>query len=202
MDPTLDELAALHGTDKRDGRHNYTSIYEQCLAPWRHRPVSVLEIGVKDGASLRMWRDYFPNGEIHGIDVVPDTVRHAGDRIHVHIGDQRDRVFLEATAEQTGPLDIVLDDGSHRYQDQSASLRTLWKHVKPGGIYIVEDLHTSYLEDFGMGYRRRESTVEMLKELIDDIHHMVHRHHPLLFGVAAAHFHFKTCVIVKAPGPR
>jgi predicted O-methyltransferase YrrM len=192
---SLDDLAQRHGTDKSALDHKFTPIYEELLRGWRELPVKVLEIGVLEGASLRMWRDYFAAGRIVGIDANPTRTSHAGKRIDVYIGDQADAPFLEEVASSEGPFDLVIDDGGHRAPQQKTSLRSLWPHVKPGGIYIIEDIHTSYLNGFEMGWREPETTVELLKYAIDDIHEKFHHQAVALRGIESMHFYPELCVL-------
>jgi SAM-dependent methyltransferase len=202
MTHSLDALALHHKTDKSSAGHKYTPIYEPYVAALRLEPVTLLEIGVRRGASVRMWRDYFPNGRIFGVDIIPDAKVHAGDRLEILIGDQRDREFLARVKAATGRLDIIVDDGSHRYADQKATLTELWPHLKPGGIYILEDTHTSYHPRHEMGYRKRETTIEMLKDVVDDIYVSLHRQPPMLGRVASIAFHKGTTIMVKLDAPR
>ncbi len=109
----------------------------------RNRVAKVLEIGIFGGSSLYMWRDYFPNATIHGIDVSAVDLDKS-DRIETHVGDQGDRLHLQTVLEKTGTdFDIIVDDGGHTMFQQQTSLGFLFPHVRPGGFYIVEDLHTS-----------------------------------------------------------
>ena len=142
---TLDAIGLRHGTDKASFHHNFLVFYERFFAPLRHvHGLKLLEIGVYDGASLRMWEEYFPHGRIAGIDVDPATLRHATARASVDIVDQSDVMALVAFATRHGPFDIIIDDGSHVWDHQVTSLRCLYPFVKPGGFYVVEDLDTSY----------------------------------------------------------
>lgn len=199
--PPLDKLARRFGTDKSSEAHGFTEIYESLLSAWRDRPVTVLEIGVYRGASLRMWRDYFPLGRIVGIDKDPDASDHAGGRIDVRIGHQADAGFLEDVATADGPFDLIVDDGSHLAKGQKTSLRCLWPHLKPGGVYAVEDIHTSYLENFGGGWRRPQTTVEFLKDVIDDVHQPLHGRQVTLEDMESIHFYYELCVIHRARRP-
>jgi predicted O-methyltransferase YrrM len=142
--PTLDSLGLLHGTDKSSRTHGYLALYDRLLRPLRLKPVRLLEIGVLGGASLRMWRDYFPAGEIVGLDVDPAAAAHAGERIAVHRADQADVPAMTRLVGTLGPFDIIVDDGSHRWAHQVATLRALLPLVARRGFYIVEDLHTSF----------------------------------------------------------
>ena len=146
---SLDALGLLHGTDKASSRHGYLGIYEEHLAHLRAEPVRVLEIGVLNGASLRMWRDFFHAGTITGVDIRPNMRRLAGERISIEIGDASSEDFLTAVADAHGPFDVILDDGSHRWEDQRIAFTTLWPRLKPRGIFIIEDLHTSYFPNYG-----------------------------------------------------
>ena len=161
---TLSQLATKHKTDKGPSCHNYTQTYEQMFEGIRQEKLKILEIGVLDGASVRMWSDYFPNAEIHGIDVNEDCSAFADDRITIHIGDQGNRRFLESIGVE---FDIVIDDGSHRVDDQIASFKVLWPNTRL--IYIVEDTYSSYLKRYGGGYRQSGTAVEFFKDLIDDV---------------------------------
>lgn len=174
----LDVLALAHGTDKSSFHHDYARLYQRHLAPIRSSASSVLEIGVggKDswhgyetplgGHSLRMWADYFPRANVVGVDIFAKDV--VGPRIAFEQGDQSDPAFLERVIADHGPFDLVVDDGSHVGRHIIASFRVLWKAVKPGGFYVIEDLETAYLEDWEGGAPGTSGTaVSLLKELVD-----------------------------------
>lgn len=166
---TLQQIAEEHGTDKAE--HGYCEIYEKRLGHLRDAPIKFLELGVYYGASLRTWREYFASAEIHGVDI--DTERCGqieGVTLHkLNISDAQKLEALEATH---GPFDIVLDDASHTMQQQK-TFNALWPRLAPGGLYIIEDLHTSFFPKLD-GYsasshdeHNKTTTfkmVEMLKE--------------------------------------
>jgi cephalosporin hydroxylase len=131
-------------------------------------PKRVLEIGVQGGGSLKIWRDMFPEAQIVGVDVDPSCAEHAGENIAIHIGDQTDERFLETL----GEFDIIIDDGGHKMSQQQVSFNLLMPRLAKGGIYVIEDTHTSYWEGF---LDLRITTVEMLKGLIDDLHEYADR---------------------------
>lgn len=162
---SLDELAIRYGTDKSSLAHGYTRTYEHFFAHRKDQPVRLLEIGVGGGGSLCMWRDYFPRGTIVGLDcrAIPNP---AGERITVWQGSQGDRATLDRLGEQLGPFDIIIDDGSHRWSEQILTFERLYPHLAPGGIYAIEDLHTSWWSDYQDGPTR---TVSFLSSLIDEI---------------------------------
>jgi cephalosporin hydroxylase len=194
---TLDQLGLLHGADKSSAGHDFTRIYEHYVGNWRHRPVTVLEIGVWRGASVRMWRDYFPQGRVFGIDIDPQAAAQTGERIEIFIGDQADTDLLSRVVKRAGALDVVVDDGSHRVEQQLPTLRFLWPHVKPGGIYVVEDTHTSYLTSYGMGRGMPSSTIAALTAHVDDLHGEWHQEGVACNDLDFVHFYAGTCVLGK-----
>ena len=140
---TLKACCQTHGTDK--GCHGYADIYERLFAPLRDRPVSLLELGIHRGASLRMWAEWFPYGAIVGVDIDPEawTANGGSKKITTHTVRQDD-VSLGPFSAYHGGWDIVIDDASHVNELTAASLHILLPHVKPGGWYIIEDLKGSY----------------------------------------------------------
>lgn len=150
---------------------HYLPFYDRLLSHLQGRKVSFLEIGVFKGGSVRMWREFFaPEARTTFIDINPacKALEIAGTEIR--IGDQRDVAFLAAVANESGPFDLIVDDGGHRMDEQKVSFQTLWPHLKDGGLYIVEDTHTSYWPGFGGGFRAPESFVEFAKDLVDRMH--------------------------------
>lgn len=176
----LDLLAQIYGTDKSSRVHGYTRWYSAHLQPHRREVRSVLEIGVGwletpsgydplgGGQSLRMWQSYFPRALIVGIDI--ETKRVQGRRIRVERGSQDDGAFLERIAAEYGPFDLVVDDGSHLGRHVRASFEVLFEHVKPGGVYVIEDLMTAYDAGWEGGPPGTPGThVELVKDLIDQV---------------------------------
>lgn len=144
MRMSLDQIGVQHGTDKASTGHNYLSEYERVLAPYRDDKLKVLEIGGLNGASLRMWAEYFSNAEIVCVDINPVVAAHAGDRISIEIGNASDEAFLSAVVEKHGPFDVIIDDGSHRWDHMAMAFVTLYKTLTGPGIYIAEDVHTNF----------------------------------------------------------
>lgn len=126
-------------------------------------PKRVLEIGVQGGGSLKIWAKMFPNAEIVGVDILEDCKKYEGGNIKVFIGDQHDVKFLETL----GNFDIIIDDGGHTMTQQQVSLKTLMLQLSDTGIYVIEDLHTSYWEQF---QDIQHTTIDEIKELVDDLH--------------------------------
>jgi hypothetical protein len=174
---SLDDLSARFGSDKWGGLHWYTPHYATHFAPLRHDPVTVLEIGIGGyeyeslgGESLYMWQRFFPRGLIYGMDLYAKPgVR--GPRIRTIQGDQNDRGFLRSLGERLGPFDIVIDDGSHLNEHVRTSFEELYRFVRPGGYYVIEDLHTSYWPEFGgqVPPGSAQTSMGLLKDLLDEL---------------------------------
>lgn len=132
--------------------HHYFEIYEEVFAPLRTREnLRLLEIGVGRGGSLDLWRGYFEAAAvIVGADIDPakKQFEDAARGIRVRIGDQADRGFLAGLVEEFGAFDIVIDDGGHTTRQQVESFLGLYPAVVEDGIYLVEDVHTSYWKAF------------------------------------------------------
>jgi predicted SAM-dependent methyltransferase/SAM-dependent methyltransferase len=142
----LSKIALGYGTDKLS--HGFLPYYEEALMGSRENILRVLEIGVHEGQSLQMWRDYFPNAEVEGWDIRKYTHNQFGERTLTKVVNQEDAgsILTSLTMDEEGnyPLyDLIIDDGSHTMSAQQTSLGSLWQYLKPGGIFIVEDLHTS-----------------------------------------------------------
>ncbi len=149
---------------------HYFPIYERHFAPWRNKTVTMIEIGVFHGGSLQMWQRYFgPLATIVGIDINPECKRHEEPGIHVRIGDQSDPAFLQSVLDEFGAPDIVLDDGSHRMEHVRESFLFLYPKVTKNGVYMVEDLHTAYWEEYAGGLERPDTFINLSKRFIDNL---------------------------------
>jgi hypothetical protein len=143
-----------------DKVHGYLEIYEPILRPFVDQEVKLLELGVRTGGSLRLWRDYFPRGTIIGLDLQPVRVDDPEGRIHVYQGAQQDTGLLSRIAGEMAPdgFDIIIDDASHIGDLTRISFWHLFdRHLKPGGIYVIEDWGTGYWDSWpdGRNYRPR-----------------------------------------------
>lgn len=149
---------------------HYFPAYESHFGPSVNRPMKFLEIGVGLGGSLQMWKRYFgPHAMIVGIDLNPACAAFQEDQIAVRIGNQADPDFLNAVVNEFGTFDVVLDDGSHCMEHIAASFAFLYPRTAQDGIYMVEDLHTSYWENYGGGLRRAGTFIEFCKDMIDEL---------------------------------
>jgi len=141
---TLDSIGLRHGTDKSSAHHDYLNFYEFFFEPLRYAQLRLLEIGVFGGASLRTWEEYFPNAAIVGADISPQAKQFERGRVRIELLDQSNVEELTRMAVKHGPFDLIIEDGSHMWEHQVTSLRTLFPFVKENGVYIVEDLQTNY----------------------------------------------------------
>jgi len=203
-----------HGTDKHDSAHSfagvsYLDVYDKYLHQLRGKEIAVLEIGVRDGASLRMWKAYFKNGQIYGVDIDPRCEAFEERRVHIETGSQDDPKFLRGCFGKDIKFDLIIDDGSHISRMTIASFMTLfYERLNSGGIYIIEDLLCSYdklqteyniLETWpGMKYNDPAKSYDNSREeidafFLDKVHALDHRSGAIQF----VHFWAMTCVIGK-----
>jgi hypothetical protein len=150
---------------------HYFEIYERHFSPYRKKAVTIVEFGVFHGGSLQMWKDYFGRkARIVGIDIDPRCKAFAEDQVEVIIGDMEDREFLRQLRSDLGPIDVLVDDGGHTMMQQITAFEEMWPGISDGGVYLVEDLHTSYWPDFEGGLRKPGTFIEFAKRLIDQQH--------------------------------
>lgn len=189
-----------------DKWRHYFDVYHRHFARFRGTDVHVVEFGVSQGGSLRMWRDYFgPAATIHGVDLNPHCREFAAEGFQIHIGDQEDRDFLRRLKQQIPRIDILIDDGGHTMRQQIHTFEELFPQISPHGIYLCEDLHTSYWRGWGGGVRRRGSFVEYAKQMIDWLNAW-HSRQPRRLAVTdftrtvdSLHFYDSILVIEKSP---
>lgn len=134
--------------------NGYLPRYDPILAPWVDEPIVLLELGVHTGGSLLLWRDYFPRGTIVGVDVKRWPGFEPPDRVRVFEGSQADRPFLSRVAAEVAPagFDIIIDDASHLGEPTRVAFWHLFDHhLKPGGLYVIEDWGTGYWDDWPDG---------------------------------------------------
>lgn len=141
-DDLLYNLSLKYSPTKR--RHDYLKRYNFHFYPIREKIKKVLEIGVDRGESLSMWKEYFPNAEIHGLDINKECMKFNEDRIKIHIGDQSDQTFLDKFGEENKFFDIIIDDGSHIHDHIIKSFTSLYPYLNNSGYYVVEDVINNY----------------------------------------------------------
>lgn len=147
----LTELANKLGTDKGTSSHcghSYTITYNNLFSSLKGH-VRMLEIGVADprfpGASAKMWNEYFPDLYYVGYDINPEAKKFEEGNVRIYIGDQNNPSDLKKCIDvYGGEYDIILDDGSHHSEHMITSFTHLFPHLKDGGWYVIEDLHSVY----------------------------------------------------------
>jgi hypothetical protein len=172
----LNEIMIFYGTDKMESDHNYVSFYEEIFENKRNEKLKILEIGIYrpslpeqqrkenegrrlPGASLRTWNEYLPNSEIYGIDL-HDFSDIENDKIKTFICNQESKEELNNLIEKIGSdFDVIIDDGGHTMKQHQVTISVLFKHLKPNGIYVIEDLHTCHIGSYVNG---DEKTLDML----------------------------------------
>lgn len=154
---------------------HYIPIYENFLSKYKDNNVNFLEIGVAEGGSLKLFRNFLGNKAlIFGIDINEECKDLDGVDGEVRIGSQSDKKFLDSVFKEMGSIDIVLDDGSHRMKDIKTTFLHLFELLNEEGLYIIEDIHTSYWKRYGGGFNSKKNFFNFLRELIDDMHHWYH----------------------------
>ncbi|GAB3296475.1 class I SAM-dependent methyltransferase [Epidermidibacterium keratini] len=197
---------------EHDGRgvqkwSQYFAAYENHLARFEGRPVRLLEIGVNRGGSLQLWKKYLgPRAIIVGLDIDPACKQVEEPQIHVRIGSQTDTALLQSIDDEFGPFDVVLDDGSHQNAHQIATMEFLYPRMSPTGVYLVEDVHTSYMERYAGGLHREGTFIERAKHLIDELHadYAGEALAPSAFTRSTTSLHFYDSVVAfeRAPHPQ
>lgn len=177
---SLQDIGLKQKTDKAIN-HDFLPFYENYLNKYRHKKIRLLEIGIGGiahaqgiapssalagygGSSLRTWEEYFPEAEIYGLDIDNSCLEYIykTKRVKTIIGDQTDRTFLDSIE---GEFDIIIDDGGHCMNQQMISFGCLFKKIKPGGVYIIEDLHTSLMPEFGGNLSNKDTVLSELHHL-------------------------------------
>lgn len=220
---TLKDLTARHQGKILDKWSSYLEIYDEIFAPNRDEPVRLLEIGVQNGGSLDLWAGYFRNAsEIIGceIDAKRASLSFANPSIRLVIGDACQDPTVSEVLKNGSGLDVIIDDGSHRPGEVIAAFSKYFAHLKPGGLYLIEDLHSSYWRDYDGELDHPHSAISFLKLLVDVIHfdhwHMdaaradvlrkIEKRHRVEFSnadlaeISSIHFHNSLCIIRKSKG--
>jgi hypothetical protein len=206
----LKALAVVNRSDKW-GSHWYAQHYEQYFAPLRHKRLNILEIGIggyddpkRGGASLRMWRTYFPSSNIYGIDIC-DKSLHDEPRIKTFKGSQVDEPFLDHVMQEIGHVDIIIDDGSHLNEHVIRTFELLFPRLAPNGLYVVEDTQTSYWREYGGSsdnLNQPDTSMSLFKKLTDGLNYCEFEkegYEPTYFDkhIIAMHFYHNMVFIQK-----
>ena len=145
------QIKELFYKSKKHSRkwEKYFDVYEELFKKYKNKDIKFVEIGVQNGGSLEIWKNYFSkNSKIIGIDLNPECKKFEKDNIQIFIGDQKDPHFLSEIIRKVGKPDIIIDDGGHTSNQQITSFNVLYNHMKDNGTYLVEDTHTSYWQEW------------------------------------------------------
>jgi SAM-dependent methyltransferase len=185
--------------------HHYFDIYHNHFRRYRNTPVRILEIGVNKGGSLQMWKSYFgAEAQIFGVDISPRCKLLEEEQIEIFIGDQADRGFLRGLRDKLQNVDILIDDGGHEMEQQITTFEELYQLVNENGVYLVEDLHTSYMSNWNGGLGKPKTFIMRAKRLIDELnawHHSGASDSPNAIHKTATGIHFYTSVLVLEKCP-
>ena len=150
----------------------FIQLYEQYFTPLRDSKINILEIGVDNGDSLRIWREFFSKANICGIDI--DKKNFRINNTNILQGDQSDLNFLKSLVSKYKKFDIIIDDGSHQAKHIIASFNYLFNYLSDNGLYVIEDLQTSYIPRYGgsrINLKKKKSSMNFIKSLTDSINY-------------------------------
>ena len=125
----------------------FIQLYEKYFAPFKNLKINILEIGIENGDSLRIWREFFPKANICGIDI--EKKNFTIEKTDILQGDQSDHNFLKSLINKYKNFDIIIDDGSHQAKHIITSFNFLFPYLNNNGLYVIEDLQTSYFPRYG-----------------------------------------------------
>lgn len=183
---------------------HYFEVYDRHFSKYRGTDVHMVEIGVFQGGSLQMWKDYFgPKARIYGVDINPHCKQLEEEQVKIFIGDQSDRAFLKSIGDAVPRIDILLDDGGHTMEQQINTFEALFPRIDKNGVYLCEDMHTSYWRRYGGGYKKRGTFMEYSKDFIDYLNAWHSKQARLgvsefTRSVASLHYYDSMLVIEKA----
>ena len=149
---------------------HYFPIYDEWFKKFRDKDFVFVEIGVQNGGSVQMWKDYFgKNVKIIGIDIDERCKQFEDDQVSIEIGSQEDVNFWNEFKQKYPRVDVLLDDGGHTMNQQIVTFQQMFPHIQEGGIYFCEDCHTSYWEEYNGGAEKQGTYIEFAKKLIDEL---------------------------------
>ena len=149
---------------------HYLDIYERHLNRFVGKSPVLLDIGVLGGGSLKMWKDFFGEGaKIIGLDINPECKKYECDGIEIFIGSQDSTNLIEIILSKYKNIDVVIDDGSHLMHHMIKTFNLIYNKMSSNGVYIVEDTHTCYWEEYGGGLLKEDSFIEFAKRKVDEL---------------------------------
>jgi 23S rRNA U2552 (ribose-2'-O)-methylase RlmE/FtsJ len=207
--PTQTNPLFKYFSEHRQGRgiykfDHYFERYEQHFSKFRGKEVHVLEVGIFSGGSLEMWRNYFgPSCKVYGVDIDPRCKSYESDSVRVLTGDQSDKSFWRRVRQEVPAVDIVIDDGGHTAEQQIVSLEELLPHLRPGGVYVCEDVHEPFSEfaAYVCGLAQDLNSAELEYNFQDNERYSVSRTNSLQSAIAGIHFYPFMAVIERTAAP-
>ena len=159
-------------TKGSDKWNRYFDVYQRYLEKYEGKNITFVEVGIAEGGSLEMWSKFFgPESKLYGIDINPNCARlEYSPNVKVIIGDQGDPNFWNNILKDIGPIDAFLDDGGHQMNQQIVTFESVWPSLKTNGVYLCEDTHTSYFENYNSRYKNPDSFIEYSKDFVDILH--------------------------------
>jgi len=171
---SLRTLYEEHSTGKVSHKWDlYLDVYDRLFSPYRDRPIDLVEVGVQNGGSLELWLKFFPRAHrIIGCDIDPRcaALRYSDPRISVVVGPINERATSEQITRLAPEFDIFIDDGSHTSADINATFYNYFHRVRPGGLFVIEDLHCAYFPEYGGGLDAPGGSMGFLRILADALH--------------------------------
>ncbi|MGB1671194.1 MAG: class I SAM-dependent methyltransferase, partial [Flavobacteriales bacterium] len=204
---TLKDLNQTSSKSDKISHHGYHRFYSRFLDDLREHPIQMLEIGIDREESMKLWSEYFPKATIHGADIKKYP---SSERITMHHLDQSNSDQLSEFADQfTESFDFILDDGSHVPKHQILTLEQLWKCLKPGGIFIIEDIETNYWgKSVIYGYAFDSNRYNLLAYLSSAVDHinsefsgLASPKHPVFADLESMTFGHN-CIVLEKKSPR
>ena len=170
---------------------NYFDVYDHLLSKYIEKKFTFVEVGILNGGSLAMWRDYFGDkARIIGIDLNPEVKKFEKDGFEIFVGDQSDKNFWKDFFKKVGNVDIILDDGGHTNEQQIVTLNECIRHINDPGMIIIEDTHASYMKEFNNP--SKESFINFSKNTIDYINYRFpnigEKHDPYFSSIFSINF--------------
>jgi SAM-dependent methyltransferase len=164
---SIRDIFYRHEQNVSDKWVNYFDIYDECLKRYIANNPSVLEIGVQNGGFLQVLSKYLKNASLYGVDIDPKVLNlKLEPNIHIYNFNITDETALKKNLKKI-EFDIIIDDGSHLCSDIIQTFKILFSKLKPGGVFLIEDLHTSYWDSHGGSYLGTDSAIEFFKKFAD-----------------------------------
>jgi hypothetical protein len=172
--PSIENIHRNKTGKVSDKWESYLSVYEDIFSRWRDKKINLLEVGIQNGGSLETWATYFCNANLLvgcDIDERCSGLRYEQGHIRIVVGDVNNSNTFQKILAIANDFDIVIDDGSHKSNDILETFFRYFQFVKPGGLYVIEDTHTLYRNEYGGGLLNEFSAYNFFKKCIDLINY-------------------------------